>query len=481
MRFPSRRRQRAPETAVGNIRGPDGTWYGPRTTGAGATGTALARMDAEARAITSVPWDVGGPLGSTALDQSTALSLASVYSATDLLATSVATLPIKGYRRVGDQRRAMSTLPPLFATLVAEGRLVTWLRQCMTSLLLRGNAVGLVTSRDRFEYPTSIEWLCLDHVQVMDQATSGVGSYMDPVWYWLGAKVSTEDIIHIPWYVVPERVLGLSPLAAFASTIGVGLSAQSYGADWFNSGGFPPGTFQNSEQQITQVEATEISNRLTAAMRARRPLVFGRDWTYTPVTVPPEEAQFVATMQLTATQIASIYHVPPEWIGGTTGQGLHYSTAEQDMIQMVTLGVRPYVELLECVFYALMPPPQYIRFNLDSLIRADLKTRHEVYEIDAHIGLRTVDEMRAQEDWEPLPPQGDDANPADLAEMVRKLYLGTNVFLTPDETRELLNRAGGKLPIPGDITPPIPAPPPAPVAPDAAPAVNGSRAWRVPV
>lgn len=482
MRMPFRRSPGGVRPRVGNVQGADGTWYGPRTTGAGPTDSALSRLATEERAITSLPWDAGGQLFSTSLDQSAALTLAAMYSATDLLSVSVATLPMKGYRRLGEQRRAMPSLPPLFARMVADGCLVTWLRRCMTSLLLRGNAYGLVLERDRLGYPTWIEWLSPDHVHVSDQATSGRGSYLDPIWSYLGAPVDAEDLVHIPWYVVPERVQGLSPIGAFASTIGVGLNAQAYGSDWFVNGGFPPGTFANSEQQVTTDQAAEISNRLTAAMRARRPLVHGKDWTYTPITVPPEEAQFVETMKLTATQIASIYHVPAEWIGGQTGQGLHYSTAEQDMIQYVTMGVRPYVELLESVFFALMPERQYVRFNVDSLVRADLKTRHEVYQIDAAIGLRTVNEMRAQEDWEPLaepePVDETDDETSLLAEMVRKLYLGVNIFITPDEARGILNRAGAELPIPGQLAAPsTPTPPDPTSAPSAG--LNGAR-WRVP-
>jgi HK97 family phage portal protein len=407
MRNPFRRMDdRAGQPAAygeSNVQEEDGTRYGPRSAATLARLKAASGAGTETRSI-SLPWSTGSPVLDTAVDQEAALTLAALYSATDLLSTCVATLPIKGYRKVGQDRICMPTLPALFDRLVGSGQIVTWWRRCMTSLLLRGNAYGLILARDRFGYPTQIEWLSPDHVAVLDRMVSGRGSYLHPVWTYLGQEIPTESLVHIPWYVVPERVQGLSPVRAFAATIGVGLSAQSYGTDWFNSGGFPPGKFKNSEAEITTDEAAIISNRLMAAMRARRPLVYGKDWEYEPVTVPPEEAQFIETMHLTATQIAAIFHVPAEWIGGQTGsKGLHYSTAEQDMIHMVTLGVRPYIELLESVFFGLLPEKQYVRFNLDSLVRADLKTRHEVYEIDAHIGLRTVNEMRAQEDWEPLP------------------------------------------------------------------------------
>lgn len=49
--------------------------------------------------------------------------------------------------------------------------------------------------------------------------------------------------------------------------------------------------------------------RFGAAIRSREPLVYGKDWEYTPVSVPEGEAQWIGTMQLTANQIAPIYGV----------------------------------------------------------------------------------------------------------------------------------------------------------------------------
>ena len=40
---------------------------------------------------------------------------------------------------------------------------------------------------------------------------------------------------------------------------------------------------------------------------------------------------------------------------------------------------------------------------MDAPVRADLLTRHRVYEINRKIGLRSIDEIRILEDLEPLP------------------------------------------------------------------------------
>lgn len=356
----------------------------------------------EQRSIDSVPWDVGG-VSQAAVSQDRALTLAPVYSATSLIAQDIATLPVDGFRSVGDVRQPMPRLPALFDLLVTDGTIVPWLHQCMVSLLLRGNAVGLITSRDGFGFPTAITWLDMSDVNVIDTMPSGPGSYTMPLWYWMGRQVDRADLVHIPWYKLPGRVLGLSPIAAFAATVNAGLNVTDYGNTWFEGGGFPPGTFENSDMEINQEQASAIGARLDAARKRRRPLVYGKGWKYTAISVPPEEAQFVESAHLNANMIAAIYHVPADWIGGQSAGGLHYSTAEQDQTQYVLHAIRPWVETLEKAFFALLPERQYVRLNLRALLRADLKARFEAYQIAAGIGLMTIDEMRALEDLPPLP------------------------------------------------------------------------------
>jgi hypothetical protein len=65
--------------------------------------------------------------------------------------------------------------------------------------------------------------------------------------------------------------------------------------------------------------------------------------------------------------------------------------------------LRPWLVALETAFSALLPDRQYVRFNSDALIRADLMTRWRVNEIRLRVGAANIDEIRAQEDQPPLP------------------------------------------------------------------------------
>lgn len=351
----------------------------------------------EQRAITSLPWNYGDSLTTAAVTQERALTLGAVFSAVRLLADEISTLPVKAYRRVGDERRPMGSLPQLFAQLEDDGTLTDWLQECVTSLALRGNAYGYVTARDGMEFPTSIMWLNPSDVDVDDRNPAM------PVWFWQGRRINREDVLHIPWFKIPGRTKGLSPIEAYATIVDTGLQAQAYANGWFSAGGVPPGTFKNAAADVKQEDAEIIKARLVSAIRTRQPIVYGKDWDYNAITIPPEQAQFVQTMRMNATQIAAIYGIPPEEIGGEAGGSLTYNTVEQNSIRLSSRTLRPWLVKLERKFASAMPARQYVKFNADAMVRADIKTRYETYQIAAQIGLLSDDEMRQLEDRQPLP------------------------------------------------------------------------------
>lgn len=353
------------------------------------------RRKAEQRS--AVPWNYGDPLVTNAPSQDRVLRLATVYSAIRYLTDAVSTLPLKPYRRLGDAREPMSALPPLFQFLEEDGTLIDWLTQLVGSLVIHGNAIGLIVSRDDDGSPTSVVWRPHSEWYV-DDLRAGVR----PQWYWMGRKIDRLDLVHIPWVTVPGRVLGLSPLESFAMAVEGGLAAQKYGNAWFDAGGIPPGTFKNSQQTIDADDAKTIKERLVTAIRTHEPIVYGKDWDYNAITIPPNQAQFVETQKLTANTIAAIYGIAPEEIGGEPANSLTYSNEE--MRQTTRLAnLRPWLVRVETGLSALLPELQYVRFNGDATVRADLKTRYDVYKVAREIGLLSLDEIRTVEDRPPLP------------------------------------------------------------------------------
>lgn len=363
------------------------------------------RANVEQRAIDSVPWDHGGVLGQAAVSQERALRLAPVYSAVRHLCDQISTLPVHAYRKSGDQREGLKSLPKLLQFMDEDGTLVDWVSQAVASLALRGNAIGIITNRDGFGFPTGVQWRPRDEFFVDDNHPGR------PQWYWNGRKVDREEIAHIPWLTVPGVTLGLSPLEAAALTVESGLKAQEYGNDWFAAGGVPPGTFKNVAKTVDQTEASVIKGRLVQAIKSRQPIVYGSDWDFTAISVSPEQAQFVQSQQLTANQIAAIYGIDPEEVGGVPANSLTYNNEEHRQTKRIA-NIRPWLVRFEAGVSKLLPERQYVKFNADAVVRSDLKSRHSVYEIDRNIGLMSIDELRALEDLPPLPDgKGEDHTP----------------------------------------------------------------------
>ena len=354
----------------------------------------------------SVSWPVASLAAPEAVSETGALRLGACLAAGRLLASNLSGLPLTVYRKT-PTGKVMLPLPSLFTKPSAQGNLRDWMFRATTSCVYRGNAVGVVTTRDWLEYPTTIEWLDPANVRCEDRVVSAPmdtpGSFTNPIWYYLGEKLPSEDVVHIPWFQLPGRVWGVSPMGAYATTVSTGLAAQKFTDDWFHGGGVPPGRFKNSAQVVDQKDATIIKQRLVQAIRSHEPIVYGKDWEYEPFTISPAEAKFIETMQLSASTIASIYGIPPEMIGGTTGGSMSYSSPEQRQIELVSFALSPWISMFESHLSDLLPRGQFVKINPNGLILADMKSRVEFAEKSRLIGLNNLDELRDMQDWEPIP------------------------------------------------------------------------------
>ncbi|MEH1059391.1 phage portal protein [Micromonospora sp. CPCC 206171] len=338
------------------------------------------------------------------MTEDNALGLVPYFSCVRLLADQVSALPLHAYRETSDGQKLRAANVPVLTQPAAVVPRVQWVRQLVASLAIRGNAYGLVTARDEQGYPLAVEWLNPDEV-FCDESKPTL-----PQYYWQGQPVPRENIVHIPWFVLPGKVRGLSPIATFANTIGVGLAATQYGASWFENGGTPPGVFKNKEKTFTPQQAQDVSESLSVAIRGRKPIVHGSDWDYTALKVSPEESQFIQTKKMNATEIAAIFGIPPEMVGGEAGGTLTYNTVEGNGINLLKIALNPILVLIESYLSELLPDGMVAQFNVDAVVRADIKTRYESHQIGINAGFLTPNEARALEDLPPL-PGGDELRP----------------------------------------------------------------------
>lgn len=356
----------------------------------------------EQRAVTTLDW-VQGNDPVQQVNETRALRLSPVFAAIRHIVDYCSTLPVDFHRQDGKARTPMSSAPVLFRNLAESGELEPWLGRLFYSLVTRGSAVGLILARDGQRVPTAVEWLPMDKVTVDDS------NFRFPIWRVGGQQVGAGELVHIPWITAPGRTLGLSPIEAFAAAVNAGLSAQEY-SDVKRGGGIPPAHLKNNRLVLDPDQSTAVQSKAVSSFASGKPFVSGSDWDLTMISIPPNQAEFIKTMNLSANQIASIYGIDPTEVGGEPPGSLTYSTDETRQIKRAH-NMQPYLIRVERGLSARLALPQFMRFNVDSKIRADLKTRWEVNKLRLDMGIASKNEIRAQEDEPPI-PGGDTYEPA---------------------------------------------------------------------
>lgn len=326
-----------------------------------------------------------------------ALRLVPLYAATRLIADQFASAPLHAYREMAGVKERLEPPPQLVGDPSPLGQTVfTWKYQAITSALLRGFALGLISSVDDLGHAAQVEWLHPDLCSIDDSDPR------NPVFRYSGRKLNRASIVYVPAYIIAGTWKGLSPISAFRVAMETGQAAQQATQDWFRNGATPSSHLKNSTQTLSAEDAEKAKIRYKASVANQDVLVTGRDWDLTTIGVSASDAQFVETLKLTATQIASIYGVPPEMIGGESGASMTYANVEQQGIDLLKYTLRPWFVRFEEAFTREMARGQYAKFNVDAIIRADLKTRMESHKIALSTGVETQDEARRIEDRAPL-------------------------------------------------------------------------------
>jgi HK97 family phage portal protein len=351
-------------------------------------------------------WQVGDmPVASTyaavPVNPTTALQHSAVWACVNLIAGSISTLPLYAYRR--GERDPLPDLPLLLRQPSATMNLPDWLYAALQSLLLSGNCYGQIVDRAGAGLlPAQVELLAPDRVQVT--AESAVVYRLD------GQEVDPASIWHVKAFTSAGNVIGLSPIAHARQAVGLGLAAEKYGAQWFGDSATPSGLL-TTDQRIDPKTAETLKMRWNARHRGNRDIaVLGDGARFQPVSINPEESQFLESTRANVATVARYFGVQPELIGGESGGSLTYANVEQRALDFLQFGLAPWLVRLETAISGLLSSTTTVKFNAGALVRTDLLTRYQAHESAIRAGWKLRSEVRELED---LPPVAgiDDAEP----------------------------------------------------------------------
>jgi HK97 family phage portal protein len=350
----------------------------------------------EALTLEGLLADQGTPTaGGEAVTVDKALRLSTIWGCVRLLADSVSTLPLHVYR--GDDRDPLPT-PPLLQRPSADfDELGDWLWAIVASLLLRGNAWGVITARAGAGLlPAQVDLVNPDRVAVTVEDGRNVIRIG-------GEETDRASLFHVKAFPYPGSMLGLSPIAYAREAIGLGLAAEKYGAKFFGDSAIPSGVL-TSDERITLEQARDLKEHWKHAHKDKRDIaVLGGGAKFQAITIAPEEAQFVETQKLNVATICRIYGIAPEMMAGETAGPLAYSSPEMRSTDFLMLSLRPWLYRVERAVSRLLPRTQQARFNPGGFARATLKERYEAHEIGIRAGWLLRSEVRELEDRPPIP------------------------------------------------------------------------------
>jgi HK97 family phage portal protein len=323
--------------------------------------------------------------------EETALKLSAVSSSIMLIADTISTLPLDQFIREDGQRRPFRPRDRWVDVPSLTLPRTTFYQQVVISLLLDGNAFVRITRDER----AVIEDLTVLNPTLVDVVDDG---------YRFNGQTFLRkmDVLHLTEMLLPGEKRGTSRIKQAKDSLGLGLALEEYAGRFFGNGAYA-GVVLEVPYELTKEQADEVQSSWEAKHRglgrSHRPAVLMNGMKATQMTVNPADSQMLEQRRFAVEEVARIFRVPPFMLGVTTPGSVSYSSVEQQMLYFTQHTIQPRVQALEDAFHKLLTNDRsFIKFNLNSLVRADLSTRTQAYSTALLAGYMSVNEVRSLED-----------------------------------------------------------------------------------
>ena len=129
---------------------------------------------------------------------------------------------------------------------------------------------------------------------------------------------------------------------------------------------------------------------------------------YTPISISPEQAQFLETRKFQINEIARIFRVPPHMVGDLDKSS--FSNIEQQSLEFVKYTLDPWIIRWEqSLNKALLSKEQknnyFFKFNVEGLHRGDYQSRMQGYAVARQNGWMSANDIRTLENLDKIPAE----------------------------------------------------------------------------
>lgn len=354
------------------------------------------------------PAQIAPPTRRTISDQPLGLSM--VYRAVVIHVISVKQMTLNHWKAdvvtpdAADTRMAPSSF--VRNPNSAESRSV-FLEKTMVGLVTHGNAYWVI---QRDAQGRTMNVVCLDRP---DQMT--VIREDGKLRYYYASRqrpYEADEIKHLKLLRVTGSEYGLGPIQAARVEIDGSLALRDYSSNWFTDSPQPTGVLK-SDQVLSPDQAKLAKDSWNASAGGKRGVaVLGQGLSYDAIFLNPADAQFLENRQFDTTQIARLFGVPSSLMLATVeGNSQTYTNVEQDWLGFVRFSNMQYLLEIEEALSELLPRFEYVKFNIESLLRADTTTRYTAHKSGIEAGWLLRSEVRKIENMKPIPGIDDQPKP----------------------------------------------------------------------
>lgn len=354
--------------------------------------------------------------GKTVTERS-AMQMTAVYSCVRILSEAVAGLPLHLYKHKKDGGKERATEHPLYRLLHDEPNpemsSFVFRETLMTHLLLWGNAYAQIIRNGKGEvvalYPL------MPNKMKVDRDEHGAlyyeyqhGSDEAKTMKNTTIRLKPSDVLHVPGLGF-DGLVGYSPIAMAKNAIGMAIACEEYGAKFFANGAAPSGVLEHPGViKDPQRVRDAWQGQFGGSANANKVAVLEEGMKYTPISISPEQAQFLETRKFQINEIARIFRVPPHMVGDLEKSS--FSNIEQQSLEFVKYTLDPWVirweqSLSRALFTDDEKKDLFFKFSVEGLLRGDYQSRMNGYATARQNGWMSANDIRELEDLDLIPDE----------------------------------------------------------------------------
>jgi HK97 family phage portal protein len=364
----------------------------------------------------------GGIVGATAtglaINEANALEIPAIWKCIKILAESIASLPLILYERDGDARSRATNHPyydlmhtqpnPEMSSMqYREGQIIhlgLWGDHYAEKQM---NGMGIVKAL----------WPLLPNRVTPFRTDNGKGPLAYEYRPATGETIFLHrgQVIHTPGLSY-NGVTGLSPIGYNRESLGLAKATQQFGARLFSNDATPGGVLEHPKSlspEALQRLRGDWNDAYSGLSNAHRVAVLQEGMKFNPISIPPEDAQFLETRKFQDEDIYGMYRIPPHLAGDL--EHATYTNIIEQSLEFVVYTLFPwFVRIEQALNTQLLNAKDRKKFFfehlVDALLRGNPTERWGAYKIGSEIGVLKPNDVRRLENMNPIPKEqgGDD-------------------------------------------------------------------------